>query len=85
MLWQEKKIIESLSELAKQYPDLVNYFIRWLKQYAKIDGYERPETYQNSFLYDLSIRQDYQKAILDYISGMTDSFILKTFNTLVSF
>lgn len=83
--WQEKKIIESLSELAKQYPDLVNYFIRWLKQYAKIDGYERPETYQNSFLYDLSIRQDYQKAILDYISGMTDSFILKTFNTLVSF
>lgn len=60
-----------LEALKTSYPSLTKYFNEWLKDHHE--------------LYDLSIQQDYAKAILDYISGMTDTFIMKTFNELVTF
>ena len=71
-------IFKSLASLKEVYPTLVSYYELWLRQYASM---EMPKTY----LYDPSKKEDYCRSILDYISGMTDSFILKAFNEVVTF
>lgn len=75
--YQEEKTMEQLYKIKTTYPTLVGYFIDWLELYGRSTS--------EMVLYDLNQRQDYLRAILDYISGMTDTFILKAFNELVSF
>jgi dGTPase len=36
-------------------------------------------------VYDIENEVDYKRAIVDYISGMTDSFAIKVFHELTSF
>lgn len=66
--------------LKQQYPTLAGYFYSWLQHYGDISLKQPSNT-----LYCLHDRKDYQRAILDYIAGMTDTFILKAFNEVVSF
>ncbi len=64
--------VRALKDRGEDYPTLIHYFLKWLKQYE-------------TRLYDLKQESDYVRAILDYISGMTDSFMIKAFQELVSF
>lgn len=68
------------------YPLLTKYFVEWLKKYSKnIRGYEREGKYKNDIIYDMKNYMNYLQAIIDFISGMTDSFAVKVFNELTSF
>lgn len=83
--FESENLFEALKQDCHLYPLLIHYFIEWIKEYGKYPFYQREQTYRNDEVYDLTKISDYKKAILDYISGMTDSFIIKAFNQVISF
>ena len=81
-----KTILELLQRDEKQYPKTITSFSHWLIKYSKIEGVERPKVYQNKIVYDfVNDDQAIIKAIIDFLSGMSDAYILQIFNELISF
>lgn len=79
-----KNTVRNLKKLKRYYPILSEEFVSWLANYAEID--ERiSENYRNKIIYNITDLKDYEKAIIDYISGMTDQYIISTYNEIVSF
>ena len=70
--------------MGRYYPNLSREFVGWLSNYALTE--DRVETeYNNKIIYNLENIEDYCRAILDYISGMTDNYIVQVYNEIVSF
>ncbi|MBD9158610.1 MAG: hypothetical protein EGQ16_02005 [Clostridiales bacterium] len=40
---------------------------------------------KNKIIYDYTNPQDYYKAIIDFIAGMTDNYAIDMYNEIVSF
>jgi len=78
-----KDTVKNLKKLRKFYPELSREFTGWLSNYALIDGREE-EKYNNRIVLDVTKEHDYKKAILIYLAGMTDKYIVKMYNTLIS-
>lgn len=76
--------LKNLKKLKRYYPNLISEFIEWLANYTKIDS-RKEEKYNNKILYNLGKKEDYVRAILVYISGMTDNYIIKVYNEIVGF
>ncbi|MBN2852004.1 MAG: HD domain-containing protein [Clostridia bacterium] len=67
------------------YPELSKTFIEKLRRYSDMGNKEpRRDTLKNVILYRLENRQDFIKAIIDFISSMTDTFAIKMFEELTS-
>ena len=82
--FEGENTIRNLKRLKKHYPELSSEFVGWLSNYSKID--ERDfDAYDNKIVFDVTKENDYKKAILIYLSGMTDKYIVKMYNTLISF
>ena len=60
----------------------VSNFYAYLIKYAK--GIET-EYKRNKKIYDLTDKKSYYRAVLDYISGMTDKFAVSSFNELITY
>ena len=41
--------------------------------------------YDNKIIYNLENLEDYNRAIVDYMSGMTDIYIVKIYNELINY
>lgn len=81
-----KRTIAKLKRYQAIYPVLVASFIDWLQKYANIEHRNlKVNKYQNEVLYHLENKEDYIQAIVDYISGMSDSFAIKIFNEITTF
>ncbi|BBF43132.1 deoxyguanosinetriphosphate triphosphohydrolase [Lachnospiraceae bacterium KM106-2] len=77
MLLGEK--IKKLSETGNEF--LFKNFCDWLQTYSVMK-----ERGIDSIVYeDISDKQTYARAIIDFIAGMTDSYAIKCFETLISF
>ena len=60
-----------------------NYdFEKWLSNY-KVKG--RKAINQNKAIFDIEKEEDYLKAILYYISGMTDNYAIKMYHKIIQF
>jgi dGTPase len=81
--YQKEDTLKQLKRYSNIYPTLTGIFSEWLLKYACLEG--RPVNFQNAILYDLNQRKDYSRAILDFISGMTDMFAIKIFDEITSF
>ncbi|TGE34948.1 dNTP triphosphohydrolase [Desulfosporosinus fructosivorans] len=81
--------VETLTVIKKNmeiYPLLVKSFSDWLLKYSNVNSRTlKSNRYGNQVLYDLEKREEYLQAVIDYISGMTDSFAIKVFNELTNF
>lgn len=79
-----KRTIYNLKKMARYYPNLSYEFVNWLSNYAitedRIDA-----KYNNKIIYNLENIEDYSRAIIDYMSGMTDKYIVQVYNEIVSF
>ena len=75
--------IRNLKKLRKYYPELATEFVGWLSNYSEIDEREEDD-YNNKILFDVTKEDDYKKAIIIYLSGMTDKYIVKMYNSLIS-
>lgn len=78
------KTIHNLKKIGKYYPTLSYEFTSWLSNYAITDD-RKAEKYDNKILYNLENLNDYCKAIICYMSGMTDNYIVQVYNELISF
>ena len=70
--------------MKRYYPVLSEEFSAWLETYANIEGRDE-EKYFNKIVYDLNDIKNYCRAIIDYMSGMTDQYIVRIYNEIVSF
>ena len=74
--------MKNLRKMKRFYPELISEFIGWLANYAEIE--ERvPEQYKNKIIFDITKEKDYAKAIITYLSGMTDKYIVKMYHSLI--
>ena len=79
-------ILGTIEKESTLYPTLTSYFRKWLVRYTEIalDEKERIQC-QNKVVYDYKNQQSYRKAVIDFISAMTDKFAIKIFNEIISF
>ena len=68
--------------MKKIHPDLFKGFEKWLSDYWQ---YARKESSHNDILFDIENEKDYCRAIIYYISGMTDNFAIETYNKITGF
>ena len=76
------RTLEKIEQMKKIHPELFSGFEEWLSDYWQ---YARKETSYNDILFDIENEKDYCKAIIYYISGMTDNFAIETYNKITGF
>ena len=68
--------------MKKTYPEVFDSFEKWLSNYWNL---YRSEKNKNDMLFEIENEKDYCKAIIYYISGMTDNFAINTYNKIIGF
>lgn len=79
-------LINELLKDKEQFPNTINGFVHWLEKYSNMKYFKRNEIYQNKIIYDfINDDQAMIKSIIDYLSGMSDAYIIQIFNELIAF
>ena len=76
--------LKNLKKLKRYYPTFPEEYSNWLKDYIDYEGKEKEKS-ANKILYDLHKPEDYYRSIIDYISGMTDHYMVKKYKEIISF
>jgi dGTPase len=77
---------ENLEKRKVFAPGLYNSFEDWLIKYSDFDPVEKESRqYSNKTVYTLDKSSDYARAVIDFISGMTDKFAMSVFEELTRF
>ena len=76
------KTLENINNMKRFYPDILNSFEDWLSNYWNLP---RKESSKNDVIFNLENEKDYYKAIIYYISGMTDNFAIEMYNKIIGF
>ena len=74
--------LAELGKLAKYYPNMIARFTEWLIVYTDM---KNMEINRNKTVFDISNEKEYKKAVITYMSGMTDKFAIDTYNEIISF
>lgn len=83
---KQEDILSALTKDQSQYPKLINHYLIWLEKYAVFENHQRKKEYINKVVYDfIHDSHSLEKSIIDYLSGMSDAFIIQAFNELISF
>ncbi len=89
--YRGEETIEELRRRASYYPGLMNAFADWLSKFCEpglslFENREKLANYVNSKIYGrLETEEVYVQAILDFISGMSDTYCIKVFNELITY
>ena len=75
---------KEINELARYCPNLANGFIGFIENYWNISDRNELKL-DNKILYNINNKSDYLKAIITYISGMTDKFAIDMYNEIIRF
>ncbi|MCD7808827.1 MAG: metal-dependent phosphohydrolase, partial [Erysipelotrichaceae bacterium] len=85
-LCSNEDMIASLKAEQYQYPKIISHYLAWLDKYALIEHCNRDRIYENDIVYDLiNDEQALEKSIIDYLAGMSDSFLIQAFNEMITF
>ena len=79
-----KNTVKNLKKMKRYYPVLASEFASWLSNYAVTEDRDE-KLYANKIVYNLENLEDYNRAIVDYMSGMTDIYIVKIYNELINY
>lgn len=71
-----------LLSMEDAYESLPRKFYNWLSTYWSL---ERDPHLKNAPVYNMARREDYLRAVLHYISGMTDKYAIDTYHDIISF
>ena len=77
-----ERTLEKIQKMKDIHPEIFSKFEEWLSDYWQ---YARKEKNYNDILFDIENERDYCKAIIYYISGMTDNFAIDTYNKIIDF
>ncbi|MBR6126528.1 HD domain-containing protein [bacterium] len=79
-------IHESINKDRTLCPQLMNAFEGWMIKYSDYNLKEKENRYcKNKQIYTISDETDYKNCVLDYISGMSDTFAIDSFHEVISF
>lgn len=79
-------ILDLLNKERQFYPNLITHMEDWLIKYSNVDlSKKEKQKYYNEPVYNIKSQTEYQKSIVDFISGMSDRFAIKIFNEIISF
>ena len=84
-LYDHVQSIENIEKSANIHPKLSAAFSRWLKYYTLQLRWEKDSKFYNKILYDLTKREDYIQAIVDFIASLTDRVAIELFEELTTF
>ena len=84
-LYDGAKSIENIDKASNIHPKLSLAFLRWLRHYSLQERWEKDSKFGNEILYDLTKREDYIQAIVDFISSLTDRVAIELFEELTTF
>lgn len=77
-----KQAYSNKEKIQRMYPKLYQDFEEWISCYW---NKERTSNLKNKVIFDVKNEKDYYKAIIYYISGMTDNFAIETYNRIIGF
>ena len=77
-----KESFNNKEQARKICPELINDFELWLSNYW---NKERDKTNLNEVLFNIDDEKDYCRAIIYYISGMTDNYAIDMYNKIIRF
>lgn len=76
--------VKNIRKMKRYYPYLSEEFSNWLETYSNSIDRDN-DNLCNKVIYDLNDINNYSRAIIDYMSGMTDQYIVRIYNEIVSF
>ena len=77
---------EELEAMKTVYPELARSFRYCLIKYSDLNPEERAGSkFGNELIYQLNHREQYVKAVADFLSSMTDQFAIRLFSELIRF
>ena len=76
--------LEKLNSLKVFYPVLISSFVDWIKKYWNLTD-RSDSNLKNKVVFDMADYKDFYKAIIYYISGMTDNFAISCYNEIIGF
>ena len=82
--YDKENTLQNLNSLRKFYPKLANEFYHFLENYCNFGNREELKL-KNRIIFDISDEKDFSKAIISYISGMTDNFAMEMYNEIIRF
>lgn len=82
--YDKENTLENLNKMKKNYNSVVTPFIKWINCYWNLTDRENTNL-QNKVLFDVNNEKDYFKAIIYYISGMTDNYAIECYNNIIGF
>ncbi|MBU4565686.1 MAG: HD domain-containing protein [Desulfarculus sp.] len=92
-MYSHKYTLDKLKENRRFFPSLLRGFYWYIIKYSdlrweanvKNRNIDKISKYKNKVLYKIDREEDYKTAILDYLSGMTDNFAIRSFGEITSF
>ncbi len=81
-IYDGKNTLNNIEKMKKIYPEVVSDFQKWLENYWNLD---RQKSNKNDVICDIENEKNFYKAIIYYISGMTDNFAINTYNKIIGF
>ena len=79
-----KNTINNIKNLEKFYPNISKSFFDFLSNYYDF-GNRKDLKLKNNVIFDIAKPTDFYKAIIYYISGMTDNFAIESYNEIIGF
>jgi len=77
---------ESINKDRILYPKLITTFEGWLTKYSDYNLAEKENRRcKNKLIYHLEDEQEYKNCVLDFLSGMSDTFAIDVFGEIISF
>ena len=82
--FDEKSTLQNLYNLKHSYPKLITSFYNFIENYCSFADRNKLKL-NNTIVFDISKKDDFCKALLSYISGMTDNFAIDIYNEIIRF
>ena len=83
-MYDGQNTLNKLNDVSDIYPNLCKGFINFITDYYDFDNRETLRL-KNKVLFSIDNEKDFYKAIIYYISGMTDNFAIEIYNEIIHF
>lgn len=85
MAYDREKTAEKIAEFSEIYP-FMSSFLHWIEQYWDLDRGKESARLKNRVIYFVGQNEaDYAKAVIDYISGMSDQYLENVYRSIINF
>lgn len=82
-IYSEENLDDSFKNAQKFYPNVIPQFKEWLERYWNLRD-TNEKLLKNKIIFENNY-QNYCKAIIQFISGMTDNFAMDVYNEIIRF